>query len=230
MEKIPFSVYDFFAYLASGAVLVATADYVWSLGLLSRPDTGAVLAVALLIITYVVGQTVAQFSSFFFEQIVVERILKRPSSLLMGGKPTSKAFKWLFPNYHRPLTASTQDNVRKQAAARHCNTEGEGLFQHTYPLVTADERVQARLDDFRNQYGFARNMAFALLVAAGTIVGAHRFGQQPVRLRWAVVALVAGVTMFYRYLKFFRQFSCELFLRYAALPMPDRGKTTARGA
>jgi hypothetical protein len=32
MDKIPFSVYDFFAYLSSGAVLVATVDYVWGLG------------------------------------------------------------------------------------------------------------------------------------------------------------------------------------------------------
>jgi hypothetical protein len=230
MDKIPFSVYDFFAYLSSGAVLVTTADYVWGLGLLSRRDTGAPLAVALLIISYVVGQTVAQFSSLFFEQIVVHRILKRPSSLLMGAKPTLKAFKWLFPNYHRPLTASTQENVRKQAATRHCSTEDEGLFQHAYSVVTADERAQARLDDFRNQYGFARNMAFAFLVAGGAIIVAHRLGHQPVRLRWAALALVAAVTMFYRYLKFFRQFSYELFLRYAALPMPDRGKTAATGA
>jgi hypothetical protein len=230
MDKIPFSVYDFFAYLSSGAVLVATADYVWGLGLLSDRAIGAALAVALLTITYVVGQTVAQFSSLFFEQIVVDRILKRPSSLLMGAKPTLRAFKWLFPNYHRPFATSTQENVRTQAASRDCLVEGEGLFQHAYPLVTADERAQARLDDFRNQYGFARNMAFAFVVAAAAIVLASWCGQQHLRLRWALLAFVASVTMFYRYLKFFRQFSYELFLRYAALPKPGRGETTVTGA
>ena len=230
MDKIPFSVYDFFAYLSSGAVLVATADYIWGLGLLSRPDVGAVLAVALVIMTYVTGQAIAQFSSLFFEQIAVHRVLKRPSSLLMGAKPRWKVFRWLFPNYHRPLASSTQEKIRKQAAARNCTAEDEGLFQHAYPVVTANERAQARLDDFRNQYGFARNMAFAFLVAAGAIAAAHRFGYQPVRLRWAALALAAGITMFYRYLKFFRQFSYELFMRYAELAVPDRGKTTATGA
>jgi hypothetical protein len=230
MDKIPFTVYDFFAYLSCGAVLVATVDYVWSLGLLSRPDIGAVPALLLLVITYVAGQTVAQFSSLFLEQIVVHRILKRPSSLLMGGKPTLKVFKWLFPNYHRPLAASTQENVRRQAAARDCAAEDEGLFQHAYPLVTADERAQTRLDDFRNQYGFARNMAFAFLAAASAIAIAHWFGNRPVGIRWIALALLFSVTMFYRYLKFFRQFSYELFLRYAALPMPDRGKSKATGA
>lgn len=67
--------------ISSGAVLVATADYIWGLGLLARADIGVVLGVALLI-TYVVGQAVAQFSSFFFEQLIVHRVLKRPSSLL----------------------------------------------------------------------------------------------------------------------------------------------------
>jgi hypothetical protein len=33
MDKIPFSVYDFFAYLSSGAVLMVAIDYVWNLGL-----------------------------------------------------------------------------------------------------------------------------------------------------------------------------------------------------
>lgn len=230
MDKIPFSVYDFFAYLSSGAVLVAAADYVWGLGLLSRSDVGAMLAVALAIITYVAGQAVAHFSSLVFEQIIVHRILKQPSSLLMGSKPTMRAFKWLFPNYHRPLAEATQESVRRQAAARHCIAHDEGLFQHAYAVVTADERAQARLDQFRNQYGFARNMAFAFLVAGAAILLAHRVGHQPVHFRWAVLAVLAGVTMFYRYLKFFRQFSYELFLRYAALPIPDRGQTTAAGA
>lgn len=230
MDKIPFSVYDFFAYLSSGAVLVATADYVWSLGLLSRQDIGAVLAVALLIITYVVGQMVAQFSSLLFEQIIVHRVLKRPSSILMGVKPRLRVLKWLFPNYHRALSKSTQESVRRQAAARLCSAEDEGLFQHAYPIVTVDERAQARLDDFRNQYGFARNMAFAFLVAACVIVIGRRFSNPPLHLRWAALAMVAGVTMFYRYLKFFRQFSYELFLRYAALPAPEPGKSTATSA
>src|SRR5437879_6518117 len=137
MNKIPFSVYDFFAYLSSGAVLVITADYVWGLGLLARVDIGALLGVALLIITYVVGQTIAHFSSLFLEQIIVHRVLKRPSALLMGAKPSFKPFKWLFPNYHRPLAAATQESVRKQAAACGCSAQEEGLFQHAYPVVTA---------------------------------------------------------------------------------------------
>jgi hypothetical protein len=52
MDKTPFSVYDFFAYLSSGAVLIATADYVWRGGLITRDKIGPVFAVALISRTF----------------------------------------------------------------------------------------------------------------------------------------------------------------------------------
>ena len=68
MDKIPFSVYDFFAYLSSGTVVLATVDYVWGLGVLERREVGPVLGIVLVILAYVSGHIVAQFSSFLFEQ------------------------------------------------------------------------------------------------------------------------------------------------------------------
>lgn len=221
MDKIPFSVYDFFAYLSSGIVLVATADYLCGLGLANR-DVGAVLGTVLLVISYVAGQIVAHFSSYFFEQIVVGRVLGRPSLLLLGEAPRWRVLRIVFPGYHRPLPQNIQKQVLLQAAARNCTAKGEGLFLHAYSLVASDARLQARLDDFRNQYGFARNVAFSFLVSAVGILVMHWYGSGPARLRWAVLAAFAGVTLFYRYLKFFRQYSYELFLRYAELPHPVR--------
>ena len=47
MDKIPFSVYDFFAYLSSGAVWVVTADYVLGTGLLNQKEITPVFGVTL---------------------------------------------------------------------------------------------------------------------------------------------------------------------------------------
>ena len=96
----------------------------------------------------------------------------------------------MFPNYHRALPAHVQQRVRDQAAARNCFAEGEGLFLHAYALVTKDERVQTRLDQFRNQYSFARNMSFAFIVATVSILIAHWHGPQLIRLR--AVCLLAS--------------------------------------
>lgn len=219
MDKIPFSVYDFFAYLSSGTVVLATIDYIWGLGILERKEIGPVIGVVLVILAYVTGHIVAQFSSFLIEHTVVKRVLKRPLVLLLGERPRWVVFAWVFPNFHRPFPADTRRKIKEQAAARSCTPEGEGLFLHAYSVVTTtSERAQARLDNFRNQYGFARNMSLAFLVPAIAIVATHFYGAHPVRLRWSLLAAFASVCLFYRYLKFFHQYSYELLIRYAELP------------
>jgi hypothetical protein len=221
LDKVPFSAYDFFAYLSSGAVLLTAGDYIWNLKLLTQREVSPVLAIVLIIIAYVTGQIVAQFSSLVFEQFIVQRVLKRPTALLLGSQPRWKAFGWIFPNYHRPLPDSTQGRIRAQSSAHQFSAEGEAFFLHVYSIVTADERLQSRLDSFRNQYGFARNMAFAFLLSAGAICAEHWNGDHAVTLRWALLCTFAGLSLFYRYLKFFRQYSYELLLRYAELPLPN---------
>jgi hypothetical protein len=228
VDKIPFSVYDFFAYLSSGTVLIITADYIWELNLLKNKDVSPVFGVALVVLAYVTGHVVAHFSSFLIEQIGVHRILKRPSALLFGEKPRLRLFKLIFPQFHRALPESTQQRVKQRAIAHGCTDTGEGLFLHAYAKATHDERIQKRLDEFRNQYGFARNMSFAFLISALAIFLAHWFGHHAVHIRWALLAAFGGITLLYRYLKFFRQFSYELFLRYAELPSAEI-KSTAAG-
>jgi hypothetical protein len=220
LDKIPFTVYDFFAYLSSGAVWVLTADYVLGLGLLYQKEITVVMGVALIVFAYVSGHIVAHFSSFALEQLLVGRVLKRPASILMGDNSGWGLFCLIFPNYFRPLPEQTQERVRKQAESRHAKATGEALFLHAYPVVTSNSTIQARLDDFRNQYGFARNMSFAFLISALAIFVAHQLGYHPVRQRWAVLGALAAIALFYRYLKFFRQYSYELLLRYAELPRP----------
>ena len=61
-------------------------------------------------------------------------------------------------------------------------------------------------------------MSFAFLVAAIAIIVTFFYGAHPVRIRWAMLTAFAAVSLFYRYLKFFHQYSYELFVRYAELP------------
>ncbi|HEY1525427.1 MAG TPA: hypothetical protein VGH51_04245 [Candidatus Angelobacter sp.] len=84
MGKIPFSVYDFFAYLPSGIVLIAIGDYVMHLGLAGREKVGSLMVIGLLVIAYVLGQVVAHLSSFIFEETLIARLLKKPSLILLG--------------------------------------------------------------------------------------------------------------------------------------------------
>ncbi|WP_041855483.1 hypothetical protein [Candidatus Korobacter versatilis] len=218
MDKIPFSVYDFFAYLSSGATVLAAFDYVSGLHILERTQVGVALGVLLVVLSYVVGQIVAHFSSFILEQLVVSRILTRPTDLLLAEGKTKGLRPLVFPNYFRPLPKETQIRVWDAADRRKGPAKGEGLFLHAYAVVTRNDKAQARLDEFRNQYGFARNMAFALLFDA-IVIAVQRVSNPTLQWHWALAAAFCGIALFYRYLKFFRQYSYELLLRYAELPL-----------
>jgi hypothetical protein len=176
----------------------------------------------LLVAAYVLGQVVAHLSSLFVEQALVTRFLQRPSFVLLGRGPRWQLLAWIFRNYFRPLPMATQDRVKQNSLRLGCPGEGDALFLHAYALVTANDRAQARLDDFRNQYGFARNMSFAFFIGSIAILVAHLTFNKTALLRWAAMCGVAAIILLYRYLKFFRQYSYELFLRYAEIPLSSR--------
>jgi hypothetical protein len=74
-------------------------------------------------------------------------------------------------------------------------------------------RLMARLGAFLNQYGFSRNLTFAAtVVGIGVLIAAWLLpGRDPQLWKCGATILVAGVLLLYRYLKFYRQYSYELF-------------------
>ena len=226
MSSVPFTVYDFFAYLSSGTVLVALADYISGEQWLLREKLPPGAWVVLLILAYVTGHAVAHLSSIVFEQGLVQRVLGRPSATLLSGHTKNKAAAFLFRGYYRPLPETTRSRLQAQATLRGFAGEGEALFLHALAVVTKDERSQKRLDEFRNVYGFARNMAFSLLVVAIALGAGFSLRHRLVDAEWTALSAVLGVIMLYRYLKFFRQYSYQLFLTYAEL---DASKVMTAG-
>jgi len=74
-----------------------------------------------------------------------------------------------------------------------------------------------RLDSFINKYGFARNLAFTSLLVGAALLVKSSMRSNPDLVRYGWTALVVGVLLFYRYLKFFRQYSYELFNTYSGM-------------
>jgi hypothetical protein len=221
MKNIPFTVYDFFAYLSSGSVIVAAIDYLYGYQWLMQDEISTPLALLLIFLSYVTGHVVAHASSLLLENLFVDRILRRPSLTLMGDT-SRRRLRFFFPGYYRALPKETQERVRAQARQRAFSGSGEALFMHIYGVVVQDESIRKRLDEFRNLYGFSRNLAFAFLAVALMFgLGTH-WSDKPPSLWWSVIAVVIGLSMLYRYLKFFRQFSYLLFITYAELPRPNK--------
>ncbi|MFH1349886.1 MAG: hypothetical protein ABII26_03025, partial [Pseudomonadota bacterium] len=76
-----------------------------------------------------------------------------------------------------------------------------------------------RLNTFLNLYGFSRNISMSGLLAASVlIIGMFSTGFSTQKMWWIIVALGICIGMFYRYLKFFKHYTEEVFRAYAAMP------------
>jgi hypothetical protein len=80
-----------------------------------------------------------------------------------------------------------------------------------------NEKLLARLTTFLGRYGFARNLSFSCLLV-GVAMLAKSFVEDstnPQLMKYGITAVIAGILLFYRYLKFYRQYSYEMFNTYA---------------
>jgi len=221
MNKIPFSVYDFFGYLATGFLMLVTVAYsTGRVGLLREPPT-LVMGFFWIVAAYVVGHIVAHIASAFLEETLLRRGLGSPEEHLLAAKKSGWRVR-IFPGNFKPFPTATQQRVLTKAQQRGVTALDRSFFFHCHPLVKRDQATLERLNSFLNLYGFSRNLCMALLLAVPLLLysalwgSACGFKRGP--LLWAVIALVSAIGMFYRYLKFFRHYTVEVFTTYAELP------------
>ena len=73
------------------------------------------------------------------------------------------------------------------------------------------------LSTFLSRYGLSRNLAFTSALVGVAFLGKGLLCQDHDLVKYAAAALIAGVLLFYRYLKFIRLYSYELFSVYARM-------------
>jgi hypothetical protein len=219
MERLPFTVYDFFAYLSSGFVVLIGIAAAFTNSDTWQDSPTAIVGLLLVVLAYVVGHVVATVSAYLFEAVLVGRILGTPSVNLFKEAPATK-WAGVFPGYFKALPPEQRRRVLEKARGEGIDQPGQGLFFQAWARVKERQAVMERLSTFLNVYGFCRNMAMALLVTGGaltvgSIIGTARTGDLVPPGWWAGAALAGSVAMIYRYLKFFRHYGVEVFLSYA---------------
>lgn len=213
VKSIPFAPYDFFGYLASGFALLVGCQLIANVPpVLGRQHTPMELAL-LVFGAYLVGHLVAAAAKPVLEDWFVHRVLRPPSHNLVTRRST--LWRWVCPGYFKLLPAKSIDRIRTLAPAMN----GETLFLAVRfdPRITSNAVTMARLDTFLAQYGFARNIAFSLLLLAPAFLIAARVTHKPELPIYAMLCAIGGIGFLYRYLKFFRQYSYELLNSFAGL-------------
>lgn len=228
MEKLPFSVYDFFAYLSSGFLVVFAA--VVSLNGVA-PLQGPLPVVFLIfwiLFAYLVGHMVAHFSAIVLEDALVRGLLGSPNRHLFAEKRPRSLRAFLFRGHFTPLPASMVKRFKDKAATLGIPLIDDGFFFHCYSRVKQRDYVSSRLSAFLNLYGFCRNLSMALLIVSFTLgIRAYR---DPATILyhlslscWAWIFLGLSLGMLYRYLKFYRLYSVEVFLSFDGLDGSVKG-------
>lgn len=235
MDKLArFTDYDVFAYIASGLAALVVWDIVFSTHYVLSSNWTASTGALTIAAAYIVGQILAAPSGWLVERQFVHHILYRPSVVLLSGKRLGwrKILKnTLLQDYYTPLASSVLVKVRERAVAElGVEVTGETIFWCAFPAAKKDHSAYARMDGFLKLYGFCRNIAFVSLAGACFIAidavlewsckgPTDHVVQQ---LNWASIALLVGLGMLHRYLKFFRLYNVEVFVSYS------EGSSTSR--
>lgn len=215
-QKIPFTSYDFWAYLSAGFMLLFALDQAEGAHLLIREKWTVVQGVMAVSLAYAVGQLVASVSSLIYERLLVGMVLGNPRNILFGNVTAWRGFQKLLPGYFAPLNAETQRAVIEKGAMVGMDKPGEALFWLAHVYGRGTPSVSARLDNFMNLYGFCRNIALVALFDSAVLYWSYwQPNGPPEHLLWARISLLMSLGMTLRYLKFYRHFALEVFMSWA---------------
>lgn len=243
-SQIPFTDYDFYAYLVPGLVflvsLYAAAHHVGhgiSDAILSDLPGLNTFGVAVLVgvLAYTLGQIFASLSGFALEYWLVEKVWKiHPLDILMSrpvDEPRGSFAMWKGSNY-RPLPEPLQRIIRSRlhrefrqgatsqdVAAVPIRGDARIDYELIYATVRYCPDTAARLDASRNQYAFARNMCLATALSAVLFWGAWLWKWPLIVVSdWpfllALATIPVSLGMWFRFIKFYGIFYQQAFRAY----------------
>lgn len=218
--KIPFSIYDIFGYLAAGTIVM----FSWALAS-SAPwlqgELSVVVSTGLVLLGYVLGHVLAAISSWLFEQVIVRDMIGPCEELVMNERQLGGILGAILPSFSKALPDDIRNSISAKARSEGISSGGRALFLHCLSVVRHDASTAERLATFLNLYGFSRNASLACFIGGGIFFYSAFWRQcccchahHGNLVAWGVLAVVLGAFLFFRYLKFYRHYTQEVFLSY----------------
>lgn len=216
MDKIPFTFYDWFGYLASGGVVCLGTAFANGIDspITAANSVGVWSSMVWLVVIYVTGHLNAHMAQTVIEYGLLRCILGMPEKRLL----TERDVPWwghVFGDYFQPLDPAELKRLRERDEEGNIGAPSS-LFRVAFDTVKNIPATKWRLDIFLTQYGFHRNMCFAVLLVWLQFLFLERpdfaFDNNVTNF---FVGLVIVYLLFLRYLKFIRHYTREVFTSYA---------------
>ncbi|MER9266082.1 hypothetical protein NKI63_16145 [Mesorhizobium sp. M0410] len=217
--------YDVFAYLPQGFFVLAAFDFFFGTSFVIHASWDVPTGVFVLFLSYAAGHLVAGPASRILEAGIVHDMLKPPSvHLLSPEQRASWLLRSLLPAYFTPLSRPTRARVQAALAKAGTCLHGDEAYWVAYTVAKRDDHAKPRLENFLNVYGFCRNLSFIaavtaelLLVQALVAPRLDTFGSAAHEVMVAAGFALISFQLFKRYLKFYRLYSIEVFVAFAAV-------------
>jgi hypothetical protein len=205
----PFSPYEYFSYLFPGATVLG-AYYFASFGPPEK-EPGAVVALAVIGIAFVLGHAVAAVASWL-------------EPTLWGHAPGGKTDQ-TWGMFGR--NGTYQESEREAITAALGQRYGSIPFRSAYNLAYTELQQAGKdhqLKVMNQQIGFYRNMSFACLLSAIIVAYVAVMGHKyPPWLPWVPFFLVSTALFTYRYRRFWRYFGDNVVRGIRAFPRDEGG-------
>ena len=215
-QWFPFTDYDFYAYLASGSLLLAVVDFALNGAQLLTQNWTLVGIVVAFSAAYTTGHIVGLLSAAIFERLLVGGLFSDPLAIQVGLTPPTlrdRIARAFAGRDFKPMNAAHQEAVQntvKTVLALQNPPTREQVFRVGYNKARENPDTRQRIDEFRNLYGFSRNMSFVAAFAIGVFLWTNWFGDIEHNAAWIIISSIVFVGMSFRYLKFYGCFVREL--------------------
>jgi hypothetical protein len=230
-QWFPLTDYNFYAYITAGMLFIAVMDYTFAGSVLSqRPQWTVVQVVFWAASAYVIGQLLAWPAAAILEHGIARTFLHAPVAVLLGLREQrlrERTFAKLFAKReYTPFPEQVREHIFQKAADtlkvhRSELNDPETVFEVAYSVVNSVPGAATRVDQFRNMYGFSRNISFVALTAV--LVLSVQLYLTPTKLTAGLLALalIMSIGMFGRFLKFYASFSREILRTYCFITFKD---------
>ena len=225
-QWFPFTDYDFYAYLTAGMGLLFSLDLAFNGGaIFLRPEWTVIQIIFVIGLAYIVGQLAAAPSSIVLEHWIARRVFQPPITVQLALAPARwrERFvgRYIIGRYYEPLPEKMRSGILGKVAHKlgtriDAVSDPEEVFQVAFPVARTVADAASRMDQFRNLYGFSRNIAFISIIAT-VLFAARSIAVADTNFWWFCAAAAAlGLGAYGRFVKFYAAYAAEVLRTYYA--------------